>query len=161
VALSLVGGMLALSTPALAKAPTAKLAIHTTAASFRVRTPVLLTGSVLPGSPATLTVQRLVGKTWKLLGHSKPTAAGVFSFSVKAPSKAVIWKVRAVRPKSGAVQALTSNVIVVHIVKSSYGIAVTAAATVTSGSPVVVTGTVTPKAWWASNGSPSATRSRL
>src|SRR5450432_1268152 len=87
VALSLVGGLLALSTPALAKAPTAKLAVHATAASFRVGSTAQLTGSVSPGSVATVTVQRLVGKTWKLLGHAKPTATGIFSFSVKAPSK--------------------------------------------------------------------------
>jgi alpha-tubulin suppressor-like RCC1 family protein len=146
VALSLVGGLLTLSTPALAKAPTAKLSLHTTAASFRVGSTAQLTGTVSPGSATTVTVQRLVGKTWKLLGHAKPTARGIFSFSVKAPSKPATWKVRAVRPKTGVVKALTSSVIAVHVVKTAYGITVTAAATVTSGSPVVVTGTVTPKA---------------
>jgi alpha-tubulin suppressor-like RCC1 family protein len=143
---SLLVGLTAQALPADAKAPTAKLTIHAAAASFKVGTRVSLTGSVAPPSSASVTVQRLVGKKWVTVSYAKPAATGTFTVSVKALGKPATWKVRAVRPKSGAVKAVTSNVISVHVVKTAFSVAASAGTTVTNGSPVVVTGTVTPKA---------------
>jgi alpha-tubulin suppressor-like RCC1 family protein len=143
---SLLVGLTANALPAEAKAPTAKLTIHVAAASFKVGTTVSLTGSVSPASSAGVTVQRLVGKKWVTLAHAKPATTGVFTASAKASSKPASWKVRAVRAKSGSVKALTSNVVSVHVVKSAFSVTAGVAATVTSGSPIIVTGVVGPKA---------------
>lgn len=129
-----------------AGAASAHVSAHAVALSFKVGTPVQVAGSVTPGSTAAVALQRLVGKSWVTVAHGKPSAAGAFTLSVKAPSKPATWKVRVVRPKAGKAAAITGASFTVRVVKSAYSVTAVVPATVVTGSPTIVTGKVAPKA---------------
>lgn len=144
--MSLVAGVLTLAAPVQAKAPAARLSVHPAAASFHVGSVVLVTGTVTPNGTAPVSLQRLSGTKWVGLAHAKPAATGTFTFAVRAPKTALTWHLRAVRAKSRAAKALTSPTIIVHVVKPIFQVAATTDGTVVDGSPVVVTGKVSPRA---------------
>jgi alpha-tubulin suppressor-like RCC1 family protein len=147
-ALSLLAGVLAVAGPVQAAAkPTAtSLHLHAAAASFRVNTTVVLTGTVRPTSLKQVTIERLAGKKWLVVGHAKPSPAGAFTVSVKAPKAKATWQLRAVRAKSSVAEAGVSGLLKVHVVTKAYTITASAPAQVVVGSPIVVIGAVSPKA---------------
>jgi alpha-tubulin suppressor-like RCC1 family protein len=129
-----------------ATAATAHLGAHAVSLSFKVGTPIQVAGTVTPKSTASVALQRLVGKHWVTVGHAKPSAAGAFSLSVKAPAKPASWKVRVVRPKAGSAPSITGASFTVRVVKTAYSVTASVPNTVVTGTPVTVTGKVSPKA---------------
>ncbi|BEP15275.1 hypothetical protein acdb102_35860 [Acidothermaceae bacterium B102] len=134
------------ATAARAVTHPARLTLHVTAASFKVGTPVTLTGTATPVAGATVVLERLVGKAWKPLVHEKAAATGVLAYTVASPKKPATWTLRLVRAKSHGSKALTSNAVKVHVVSKAFAITATVVPVVTADSPIVVTGTVTPSA---------------
>src|SRR4051794_1020813 len=123
-----------------------QLTLHPIAASFRVRTAIVLTGTATPASGGSVALERLVAKKWQGLAHAKPTSAGLLRFSIAGPKKQATWTVRAVRAKSRSSKALASSSVRLHIVANSFAVTASVAPIVTAGSPIVVTGTVVPSA---------------
>jgi alpha-tubulin suppressor-like RCC1 family protein len=147
VAVTVLLGAVLSTDPAVAatKVPATSLHVHAAAASFRVGSPVTVTGTVRPKSLKQVTIEGLVGKRWVVVGHVKPSAAGTFSTTVKAPKTATTWDLRAVRAKSAEAKEGISGVLKVHVVKTAYTVTAAAPAHVISGTSLVVTGKVSAK----------------
>jgi Regulator of chromosome condensation (RCC1) repeat len=137
LALVLLAAGTATATPAVA----ATVGVHAVAtpATARVGSVVVVSGVVLPHQARTVTVQRLVGRAWKPLAHSRSTKAGAFSVRLRAPAKPATWVLRVVGAKASAT-------LHVHLVKIAFTVRVAAPAPVANTSPVVVTWSVSPKA---------------
>ena len=101
---------------------------------------ILLSGTATPRSATPVVLQRYVAGHWKTLGHHVTSSTGVYKFTVMAPGKAATWIFRVVRSGSA------SHTVHVQISTSSFRVKATTTALVTAGSPVVVTGSVSPKA---------------
>jgi alpha-tubulin suppressor-like RCC1 family protein len=140
-------GVLGLADPAAASTTSVGtvLHVHAVAASVQVRTAVVVTGTVTPAASAPVVLQRLVGKKWVALSHQKPTRTGTFAFSVTAPKTAMTLPLRVVRAKVGRVRAGVSGVLKVPVVRGRFTVSATETATVPVGTPIVVSGKVTPK----------------
>jgi Regulator of chromosome condensation (RCC1) repeat len=143
----LVCGLLGAGSPATAAAkPTAtRLVAHAVPATVHVGAVVVVSGTITPRAASAATVQRLVGKTWRTIGHGKVSAHGVYTVSLRAPKTAASWSLRVTRPATKTVKAGVSATVHVHVVKALYAISATASATATAGTAIVVTGNVSPK----------------
>ncbi len=121
--------------------------VHITPATAHIRSTVVLTGSVTPkvtGLPVTL--QRYVGKTWRAVGKAKVSKTGTYTFSVKTPGTPTNWLLRVTRAATAKVSGGISATAHVRVVKPIFVVKATlATATVVTGAPLVVTGTVRPK----------------
>lgn len=125
-----------------------RLVVHVAPATVHVGSPLVVSGSVSPqvaGVPVVL--QRLVGKAWHTVAHGKASARGTFSFSVKTPAAAAHWALRVTRGAKTVIKAGVSATLTVRVVKAIFVVkAAASSGSVTSGQPVVVTGSVLPKA---------------
>ena len=138
----------AATTPALATAKpvTSHVSAHATPSTAHIGSAVTIAGATTPRithSPVTL--ERLVGATWRVLGHTTTSATGSYAFTLRAPSKPAGWTLRAVRSAYRTALSAASAPVHLTVVKAVYVVTATVAAT-TSALPVVVTGTVRPKA---------------
>jgi Putative Ig domain/Regulator of chromosome condensation (RCC1) repeat len=124
-----------------AAASTSRITIAASPSTAHVGSVVVVTGVVTPHTSAPVEVQRLVGHTWKALAHSRSSKAGGYMVSLRAPVKAATWQLRVVEPG-----AATSRSVRVHVVKAIFTVRAAATPTVAYAKPIVVTGTVTPKA---------------
>jgi hypothetical protein len=108
---------------------------------------VVVSGAVSPsvaGSPVVL--QRLVAGQWKTLTHKNSGKAGVYSFTVHASGKVGVWSLRVVRAASAKAAAVTGKTLTVRLTKTAFKVSSAVVTRVNAGSPVVLTGAVTPKA---------------
>jgi alpha-tubulin suppressor-like RCC1 family protein len=124
------------------------VALHATPATAHLRSGVVLNGSVTPkvaGLPVTL--QRYVGKSWHAVGKAKVSKTGTYSFTVKTPGTPTVWLFRVTRAASAKATAGISATAHVRVVKPIFVVkAALSAPSVVAGAPLVLTGTVRPKA---------------
>jgi alpha-tubulin suppressor-like RCC1 family protein len=149
VAMSLAAGLLAAGAAgAAAAAPAAKTKVsaHATPSTAHIGSVLVVSGVVSPRGAGAASVQRLVGHSWRTIGHAKVSAKGAYTLSLRAPKTAASWTLRVVRPASKAISAGASAALHVRIVKAIYAVTATTAASVSAGQPIVVTGKVSPKA---------------
>src|SRR4051794_27217310 len=136
--------LLASSPAEAAKAPAR------TAISAHLMPATALMGSTAGGSGTvsprggSVVVQRQVGKSGGRLAHKKPAASGTFTFSVRAKT-AVTWRLRVTRAASKTATAGVSPALTLHVVRTGFAVAA-AAAQATAPNPVIITGSVAPKA---------------
>jgi hypothetical protein len=149
VAMSLATGLLtagAASAAATAPAAKTRISAHAVPATVHVGSVVVVSGLVSPRGAGAASVQRLVGHSWRTIGHAKVSAKGAYTLSLRAPKTAASWTLRVARPASKTVQAGSSAAIHVHIVKAIYVVTAAAATPLSAGQPIVVTGKVSLKA---------------
>lgn len=126
---------------ALASTPHAHLALGADALTVRVGSPIQLVGTLTPKARTTVYLQRFVAGHWVGLSHGTTSATGSYAFAVKAPGKPTTWVFRVVRG------ATASHTLHVKVSTSAFKVQAKASATnVAVGRPLVVTGTVSPKA---------------
>ena len=131
---------------ALAAAGPTHVSAHLTPSTVHVGAVFVVSGMATPKiKGSTVVVERLVGKSWTSLGHTKTSATGTYALNVRAPKTASRWAIRVVRTASADAKAGVSAVVHETITKAVFVVTVSAAAT-TAPSPVVVTGSVIPKA---------------
>lgn len=146
LATGLAAGLVGTASPAFAASGATTLHVQSAAASFRVSSPIVVTGTVKPASTATVVLERLNGKHWLVLAHAKPTTAGAFGFTVKAPKAAATWPVRVVRAAGKAVKAGTSGTVKLHIVKTAFTVSTPVAAGVVLPNALTLHGSLKPAA---------------
>src|SRR5450755_3194028 len=85
-------------TPAVAASVAVHTAVHVAAtpATAHVGSVVDVSGVLSPHKARSLTLERLVGKTWKPLVRGKSGTTGAFSLTLRAGSKQVTWSIRVV-----------------------------------------------------------------
>ena len=137
LALAILAALVGVAPPALATSA----GVRSTAApaTAYIGSTVVVSGLVTPHKAATLTVERLVGSTWKPLVRTKSGKTGLFSVTLRAPAKPVTWALRVVGHQ-------VSATLHVHVVKAVFVVRAAAPTPVVVGSPVEVTGSVSPKA---------------
>ncbi|MEP7055687.1 MAG: hypothetical protein ABI912_10615 [Actinomycetota bacterium] len=124
-----------------------RVGIRVSPSTVRVGSVFVVSGSVTPrvaGVPVVL--QRLVGTRWRTLAGRPVSAAGAFSFSLRAPAPAGVWLLRVARVAAPGVRAGASVTTKVVLTKTAFAVTAAATPTVAAGQPVVVTGSVTPRA---------------
>ncbi|BEP12949.1 hypothetical protein acdb102_12600 [Acidothermaceae bacterium B102] len=107
---------------------------------------IVLSGNATPASSAPVYLQRYVAGHWRTLGHKTPHLAGAYSFTVKAPGTARTWIFRVVRAATSTTTAAISRTRHIKISKASFHVKATSPSHVAAGTPLVVTGSVSPKA---------------
>jgi alpha-tubulin suppressor-like RCC1 family protein len=132
---------------AASRAVTTHVVVHATPATALIGSLVVVTGTDKPVlAHGAVTVERLVGKRWKVVAHAKSSRAGAFSVSLRAPKSASTVTLRVVRPATRTLKAGVSRRLTIHVVKAHYVVSASTASDVVAGSPVVVTGVVHPRA---------------
>jgi alpha-tubulin suppressor-like RCC1 family protein len=143
--------VLSLSTVAAGPAVAAKAPAHTaisahlTASTVLVHSTAAVSGTVSPAG-GSVVLERLVGTKWQPVAHQKPSRAGAFSFSVRAPKAAATWSLKVIRASSSTAKAGTSATLHLHAVTKQFAVAAASASTVTAPGASTVTGVVIPAA---------------
>jgi hypothetical protein len=141
VATTLLGSTIGATAAASTSATTSsRLSFSADPMTVHVGSTILLSGTATPRTSVPVYLQRYVAGHWKTLGHHVTTSTGAYKFTVKAPGKPTTWIFRVVRA-TGA-----SHTVHVKISASSFRVKAATTAQVTAGTPVVVTGSVSPKA---------------
>ncbi len=146
--LSLTAGGTAVAqatTTSAAKAPS-KVTELADALTVHVGGQVVLTGTASPASNVPVYLQRFIAGHWRTLSHKTPHKAGAYSFTIKAAGTPRTWVFRVVRAATSTTAAATSRTRHIQIAASSFRVKAVSPATVAAGAPLVVTGSVTPKA---------------
>ena len=127
---------------------TARVVAHVTPTTVHVGSVMVVAGTVAPRAAGVRVVlQRFVGATWHTVGQGRVTAAGAYSFSLKAPGTAANWTLRVTRAGTASTNAGVSATLHVRVVKAIFVVKAAAAAkSVADGRPLVVSGSVRPKA---------------
>lgn len=141
LACALVSPVLAVGGPAAAAARPAPVTAAANPAVAHVGSVVTVTGT-LSRHPGTVTLQRLVGKAWRAVGHGKSNRTGEFSLAFRAPKSAATVLLRV----AGPVAPQVSRTLRVRVVKAIFTVRATTPALVSDLGHVVVTGTASPKA---------------
>jgi alpha-tubulin suppressor-like RCC1 family protein len=116
-------------------------------ATVHVGSTLAITGSVSPPANTRVVLQRLIGTSWHTLGSARAAGrGGGFSFAVRVPGKPAGWVLRVTRAGSATARAGVSGLLHVRVVTAAFVVKATADTPVVSGSPVVVVGSVAPKA---------------
>jgi alpha-tubulin suppressor-like RCC1 family protein len=135
---------LAIAYPADAAAGAAvpsQVSAHALDPTVHTRGVLTVVGAVKPVvAGRTVQLQRLVGSHWKSLASGKSTAAGTFSFSVRAPKAPAPWLLRVAQGTS------VSATLRVRVTATAYVVTAATAFEVGVGTSSLVTGTVTPRA---------------
>ncbi|BEP14668.1 hypothetical protein acdb102_29790 [Acidothermaceae bacterium B102] len=141
-------GLSLTATPAVAEPTSAtRVSAHLTPSTVHVGAVFAVTGTTKPViKSSTVVIERLVGKTWTRLGKAKTTPKGSYALNLRAPKTAARWTVRVVRASSAKVGAGASVPLHLTVTKALYVVTASAPATTVSPAPVVVSGTVAPKA---------------
>jgi hypothetical protein len=148
-AASVALSLLVAAAPARASAPaTSHLRSAAAPATVLVGRSFVVSGAVSPsvagGKPVYL--QRLVAGKWVTLTHKASGKQGVYNFTVRAKGKAGVWTLRVLRPASSKAKGVIGKKMKVLLTKTGFKITTAAVTKVNAGNPVVITGTVTPKA---------------
>ena len=114
--------------------------------TVHVGSSLVLSGTATPASSAPVYLQRFVAGHWRVLAHKTPHLAGAYSFTVKAPGTARTWIFRVVRAATSTSTAAVSRTRHIKISTSSFHVKATVPSLVPAGTPLVVTGSVTPRA---------------
>ena len=129
------------------RAVTTRVTVSASPATVHVRAALVVSGAVFPRTGAPVVLQRLVGPSWVRVADASVTApSGKFTFTVRAPAKAAGWVLRVTRAASATAKAGVSGLLHVRVVTAVYVVKAVAVTPVAAGSPVVVTGSVAPKA---------------
>ncbi|BEP13442.1 hypothetical protein acdb102_17530 [Acidothermaceae bacterium B102] len=140
----LVAATLTAAPAEAAKAPVrTTISAHLTPATSLVNAAAVVSGTVSPKG-GTVLLQRLVGKKWQTLTTGKVSAKGAFSLSVRSKTAAIV-RLRVIRAASKTAKAGVSSSVTLHVVPTGFLVAA-ASAPVTAPAPLVVTGSVAPKA---------------
>ena len=124
-----------------------RVLVRISPATVHVGSALAITGSVSPKGTAPVVLERLVAKTWHTVGKAEVAArGGGFTFSVKAPSTPTGWVLRVTRAASTTAKGGVSALLHVRVVTPLYVVKATVATPVVVGAPVVVTGSVRPRA---------------
>jgi hypothetical protein len=134
VSLSLLG-----PAPA-ASASTTHLSVAADPMTVHVGSRIVLSGKATPRTATPVYLQRYVAGHWKNLSHHITSATGAYSFSIKAPGKPATWIFRVSRSSS------VSHSVHVKVSAASFHVKASTTAKVPAGKPLVVTGSVSPKA---------------
>ncbi|BEP13700.1 hypothetical protein acdb102_20110 [Acidothermaceae bacterium B102] len=125
---------------AAATKPAAHVKAVAAPATVAVGDQVTVTGSVSPKAATTVLVQRLVGKKWTTVGHTKTAKNGAYTLTLHAPTKPAALTLRVTRAASA------SATLHVRVVKAAFHVtAQPAVGSVTTAQPVVVSGKVSPR----------------
>ena len=142
-ALTLLGLLLAVAGPAQAAPPTLYVSVTVAPATTLVGSVAVVSGTVSSHKASLpLLLQRLVSKRWTTIGHGRTTAGGRYAINVRSPKKTATWALRVTRTASLS----GSAAVHLRVVKTAFRVRAKAPAGVASGVPVVVTGSVAPKA---------------
>ena len=124
-----------------------RIALAVTPSTSLVRGPLVLVGKAVPALPkVALTVAGLEGGRWHTLGHVRESASGSFSLTVKAPTTPGPLRLRVTRGAASHVAAGVSPTLAVHVVRAAFSVKAHPTSAVVQGTPVTVTGVVTPTA---------------
>ena len=140
----LICGLLGAGSPATAAAkprPT-RLVAHAVPTTVHISAVVVVSGTITPSAAGVATVQRLVGKTWRTVGHAKVSAHGLYTVSLRAPKTDAVWSLRVTRTASKTAKAGVSPTLHVRIVKALYAVTASSPAATPVGTAIVVTGRV-------------------
>jgi alpha-tubulin suppressor-like RCC1 family protein len=146
VALVTLAALLGVEAPASAATPL-RITVSAVPATVHVGSLVAVTGQTSPRAAGVrLTVQRIVDRSWVTVGHVKTLPTGRFALSLRAPRSAATWALRVMAPATKPSKARFSPTVHVRVVKAMFTVRATAVDTVVSGKPIVVSGSVAPKA---------------
>jgi hypothetical protein len=107
---------------------------------------VVIAGAVSPRGAGVVTLQRYSAGRWVQVSHKPVGKTGSYSFAVHTSGTAATTIYRVTRPASATAKALVSKTMHVHVVKTAYKVKAVASHAVAGGTPIVVTGSVSPKA---------------
>lgn len=124
------------------------LRAHAVPATAQVRSVVVVSGTIAPRLPgSTVVLQEWTGKAWHDIAHHPMTGTGPFTFSIRAPKVPRLLLLRVTRAASASSRAVTGATLHIHVVVPLFAVAAKAtAATVETGSPITVAGSVSRKA---------------
>jgi alpha-tubulin suppressor-like RCC1 family protein len=144
-AATLAATVLTGAAPAQAAAKvTLHVSIAVAPATARVSSVAVVSGTLSSHKAAVpVVLEHLVDKHWVSVGHGKTTAGGRYAINLRAPKKAATWALRVTRT---ADKAVSSAAVHLRVVKTGFAVRASAPPSVASGVPVVVTGSVAPKA---------------
>jgi alpha-tubulin suppressor-like RCC1 family protein len=143
LALSLATASVTAAGPASAAGSPTRLSLHAAPSTVRVGAPLTVSGaSSQKVAGTTAVLQRLVGHAWKPLAHQKTGSLGRYTFTLRAPAKGTRWRLRVTTAGSRTAKEGTSASVAITVTKAVYTVTATASAT----TPLVVQGSVKPKA---------------
>ena len=133
--------------PAQAAAPvTSHLRAAAAPATVLLNTPLVISGAISPGvTGKPVYLQRLSAGKWTTIGHVASGKLGAYSFTIKAKGKAGVLALRVMRPANSVAKAVVGKTLKVRLTKTAYKVTLAAVSKVNAGSPLVITGVVTPK----------------
>ncbi|MDX6230974.1 MAG: hypothetical protein QOI76_4364, partial [Frankiales bacterium] len=107
---------------------------------------VTVAGTVTPRGTGVVMLQRYSAGRWVQVAHKPTSASGSYSFAIKTSATLGTSIYRVTRAASSAAKAVISKTMHVHVVKTAYKVKNVARPAVPSATPIVVTGSVSPKA---------------
>jgi hypothetical protein len=108
---------------------------------------VVIAGVVSPRGTGVVNLQRYSASKWIKVSHKTTSKTGSYSFGVQTSGKVATTIYRVTRAASSTAKAVVSKTMHVHVVKTAYKVkAAAASSSVVGGTPIVVTGSVSPKA---------------
>lgn len=145
-ALATALGLMVAVTPGTAGAATpSHLSVTASATTVLTRSTVTFSGSVAPRGSAVVTLQRYVSGQWQQLTHSSVSRTGHYSLGVKAAAAPGTTIYRVTRTAGHGAKALVSRTVHIHVTTTAFKVTASARPAVAGGTPIVVTGTVSPK----------------
>jgi hypothetical protein len=134
--------------PAQAASPaTSHLRSAVAPATVLIGASTVVSGAVSPsvaGSPVVL--QKLVSGHWKTIAHKASGKRGAYSFSIRATGKPQTWTLRVIRGGTSKARAVVGKTLHVRLTKTKYKVTAATVTKVAAGTPIVITGSVSPKA---------------
>ncbi|MDX6255800.1 MAG: hypothetical protein QOJ11_2134 [Frankiales bacterium] len=106
---------------------------------------VTVAGTVTPRGTGVVMLQRYSAGRWVQVAHKPTSASGSYSFAIKTSATLGTSIYRVTRAASSAAKAVISKTMHVHVVKTAYKVKNVARPAVPSATPIVVTGSVSPK----------------
>ncbi|MDX6211866.1 MAG: hypothetical protein QOF82_953, partial [Frankiales bacterium] len=133
--------------PAQAASKPAVSRLSATAAPLTVlrHNTVTIAGTVTPRGTGVVKLERYLAGKWVQLAHKSTSKTGSYSFAFKTSGTLGTTIYRVTRSASSTARAAVSKTMHVHVVTSAYKVKAAAHSTVASATPIVVTGSVSPK----------------
>jgi hypothetical protein len=108
---------------------------------------VVISGVVSPRGTGVVTLQRYSAGKWIQVSQKPTSKTGSYSFGLHTSGTVATTIYRVTRAASSTAKAVVSKTMHVNVVKTAYKVkAAAASSSVVGGTPIVVTGSVTPKA---------------
>jgi alpha-tubulin suppressor-like RCC1 family protein len=126
---------------------TSRVVAHVDPATAYVGTKIVVRGAVTPARVGPVVLESYVRHVWRTVGHGRTSRTGSFSLSLKAPARPAGLLLRVTRPASHLAKAAVSATLRIRVVNVRFSVSATLPPRVLDpGKPIVVTGTVKPKA---------------